>query len=61
MDKCPSMILDQTISALLGHILEKYTRATADVPQQMYHSRCATADVPQQMYHSRCTTVDVPQ
>jgi hypothetical protein len=39
MDKCPSIIiLAQTISVLLGHIVE-------DV--QMCHSRCATVDVPQ--------------
>ena len=35
MDKCPSIIiLGQTISDLLGHILEKYTCAIVDVLQQ---------------------------
>ena len=36
MDKCPStIILGQTISDLLEHILEKYTYATVDVHQQI--------------------------
>ena len=35
MDKCPSIIiLGQTISAMLRHILEKHTCATVDVHQQ---------------------------
>ena len=39
MDKCPSIIiLGQTISDLLGHILGEI---------HMCHSRCATVDVPQ--------------
>ena len=46
MVKCHNIVvLGQTISDLLRHILEKYTFATADVPQQMYHSRCITVDV----------------
>ena len=53
MDKCPNIIiLGQTISDLLGHIVGEV---------HMCHSRCATVDVPQQMCHSRCATVDVPQ
>ena len=74
IDKCPSIILlGQTISDLLRHILgeihmchsrcatvDVHSRcATVDVPQQMCHSRCATVDVPQQMCHSRCATADV--
>ena len=36
MDKCPSIItLGQTISVLLGHILDKYTSAIVDVHQQI--------------------------
>ena len=38
MDKCLSIIFSgQTISDLLGHIVEKYVH--------MCHSRCATVDV----------------
>ena len=40
VDKCPSIInLGQTISDLLGHILEKYTCATVDVHQQIMKAK----------------------